>query len=113
MSHDPRLYLEDMQSACEKIQRYTKDMSLDAFREDDRTYDAVIRNLEILGEAARNLPDEIKIKYDQVEWRAIIALRNIVTHAYFSVKDEIIWDVVSNKVHPLQIKIEEILSEIG
>jgi uncharacterized protein with HEPN domain len=112
VSRDPGLYLEDMQTACDKILRYTEGMTFDEFTSDERTYDAVIRNIEILGEAAKNISDDIKAKYTHVEWRAIAALRNIVAHAYFSVKDEIIWDVVCNKITPLRNQVELILSEI-
>ena len=110
MSRDPNLYLEDIQNSCDKIIHYTSGMTFDDFTCDDRTYDAVIRNLEIVGEAAKNIPEELKRKYSQVEWRAIGALRNIVAHEYFGVKDEIIWDVVINKIPVLREHIQQILT---
>jgi uncharacterized protein with HEPN domain len=76
-------------------------MSLEQFRQDDRTYDAVIRNLEIIGEAARNIPVETQSRYPQIEWRSIAAFRNIVAHEYFGIKDEIVWDIVTNKIPEL------------
>lgn len=91
--------------------RYIDGMEFSEFSADERTYDAVLRNLEIIGEAARNIPEEIQQQYPRVEWRAIAALRNIVAHAYFSVKDEIIWDVISNKVPALLEQVEQILKE--
>ena len=69
MSREPRLYLEDMQTACRKIVHYTAGMSRQDFLRDDKTYDAVIRNLEIIGEAAKNVPEEIQKRY-QVEGRS-------------------------------------------
>ena len=110
MSRDPRLYLEDIQSSCQKIVRYTFGATLDSFRQDDRTYDAVIRNLEIIGEAAKNVPLELQACYPAIEWRAIAALRNIVAHEYFGVNDEIIWDIVTNKIPPLLSQIQSILN---
>ncbi len=87
MSRDMSLYLEDILEACQKIQRYTAGMSFSDFRGDERTYDAVIRNLEIIGEAARNVEPEFQERYPVIEWRSISALRNILAHGYFSIKD--------------------------
>lgn len=94
MSRDPRLYLEDIQTACRKIVHYTAGLSRQDFLQDDKTYDAVIRNLEIIGEAAKNVSEEIQKLYSVVQWREMIALRNIVAHAYFGMNDDIIWDLV-------------------
>ncbi len=112
MSREPRLYLEDMQTACRKIVHYTAGMSRQDFLRDDKTYDAVIRNLEIIGEAAKNVPEEIQKRYEVVQWREMIALRNIVAHAYFGMNDDIIWDLVQNKVPELFVLITQILTEL-
>ncbi len=111
MSRDALLYLEDIRTSCNKIIRYTEGMTFEAFKVDDRTYDAVIRNLEIIGEATKNVPDEFKGKFPSIEWRAISALRNIVAHEYFGIKDEIIWDIVINKIPSLLDQIDRILAE--
>jgi len=113
VSRDPALYLEDMETACSKILRYISGMTLSDLIKDDRTYDAVVRNLEIIGEAVKNVPMEIKNQYPQVEWRAIGALRNIVAHEYFGVKDEIIWDILENKIPVLRTQVQLILHEMG
>ena len=112
MSRDSRLYLEDIQLSCRKILRYTENLDFDEFISDDRTYDAVFRNLEIIGEAARNVPEPIRVRQPEIDWRAIAALRNIVAHEYFGIKDEIIWDVIRNKVHPLLVAVNTILGEL-
>lgn len=111
MSRDPSLYLEDIVEACEKIQRYTRGMTFDQFVEDERTMDAVVRNLEIIGEASRHIPEELTCQYPEVEWGRIVALRNIVAHEYFGVDEEIIWDVVQNKIPRLLEQIQRILQE--
>ena len=111
MSRDVALYLEDILTSCNKIIRFTSGTTFETFKTDDRTYDAVIRNPEIIGEAAKNIPVEFHRKYPQVEWRGIGALRNIVAHEYFGVKDEIIWDVVVDKIPVLQKQIEQILTQ--
>jgi uncharacterized protein with HEPN domain len=109
MSRDVRLYLEDIQLSCQKIIRYTAGMSFDAFLKDDRTYDAVIRNLEIIGEAARNVTTEFQADHPEVTWRKTTALRNIIAHEYFGVKDEIIWDIIQKEIPELGGRIQSIL----
>jgi uncharacterized protein with HEPN domain len=112
MSRDPRLYLEDMQTACRKIVNYTFGMVRQDFLQDDKTYDAVIRNLEIIGEAAKNVPEEIQKRYSNIQWREMIALRNMVAHAYFGMNDDIIWDLIQNKVPELFTLITQVMSEM-
>ena len=87
-------------------------MTCEDFIRDERTYDAVVRNLQIIGEVVKNVPMEFRDKYKQIEWRKIAGLRDILAHAYFSVEDEILWDVVENKVSILIEQIREILLEL-
>jgi uncharacterized protein with HEPN domain len=94
MSRNPRLYLEDIQHSCAKILRYTSGLSFEQFRKDDLIYDAVLRNLEVIGEAAKNVPGEMRLQFGFVEWRKISGFRDIVAHQYFSVTDSIVWDIV-------------------
>ena len=79
------------------------------FCNDPKTIDAVIRNLEIIGEAARRLPEEIRIKYPDVGWHKIISLRNILIHEYPGIDLETIWDIIENKLLPLEKQVKEIL----
>lgn len=113
MSRDVLLYLEDILTACQKILRFTSGMTMDGFILDDRTYDAVIRNLEIIGEAAKEIPDHLKEANPEVDWRAMIALRNIVAHEYFGILNEIIWDIVRNEIPLLSQKIEKLIDNSG
>lgn len=85
-----KLFLEDILEAIEKIEKYISNMDFEIFKKDDKTVDAVIRNMEIIGEAARNIPDNIKSKYTEVPWREIIDFRNRITHGYFGISLSII-----------------------
>ncbi|MGA1410089.1 MAG: DUF86 domain-containing protein [Prochlorotrichaceae cyanobacterium] len=108
MSRNLVLYLDDIISSIDKIQRYTVNMSQADFIIDDRTFDAVIRNLEIIGEAVKQIPNDIRDRYPQIDWRKIAGLRDILAHAYFAVDDEIIWDIIKNKLDDLRQCIIEI-----
>ena len=80
------LYLEDILKSVAKVSRYTDGMSFEDFLADERTFDAVVRNLEIIGEAAKNVPPEVRECYPDIEWRKIAGLRDILSHTYFKVK---------------------------
>ncbi len=101
MSREYRLYLKNILEAQERIREYTKEMTYKEFAQSKITVDAVIRNLEVIGEAARKLSPEIKKKAFDIEWRKIVAMRNVLTHEYFGVNSKIVWDVIQNKVEPL------------
>jgi uncharacterized protein with HEPN domain len=101
VSRDWRLYWDDIIGACEKIKRYTAGLDRDAFIADDKTGDAVIRNLEVIGEAAKHLPPEARELASDIEWKKICGFRDFLIHAYFGVDPDIVWSVVSDKVPEL------------
>lgn len=101
MSRDLRLYLDDILEAIAPIRRHVGRMDFDAFRADEKTVDAVIRNLEVNGEAARNLPESLRTVVSEVEWRKRVALRNLLIHEYFGISLEILWDILQHKLDSL------------
>ena len=111
MPRDYRLYLDDILEAVAKIERYVAGMDLDAFAGDERTADAVVRNLAVIGEAARALPAEAKAKTPEIEWEKIVGLRNILTHEYFAVSLAVVWDIVHGKLGQLREASQRLLDE--
>ncbi len=98
MSRNWELFLNDIEISATKIMRYTQDMNLQTFIHNELVYDAVLRNLEIIGEATKQIPPEIRQRFPSINWRGITGLRDILAHAYFALDDETLWDIVKNKV---------------
>lgn len=111
MSRDYRLYLDDMQQALTRIIRYVGTQDYATFAANEQAVDAVVRNLEILGEAVKHLPDSIRQRHPSVPWNQIAGLRDIVAHQYFSVSLPIIWDVVQNEAPALLNSVKAMLQE--
>ena len=109
MSRDYKAYLMDIVESISKIKEYTKDVTREEFFRNKLLQDAVVRNLEIIGEAVKKIPAEIKNAKPDVEWRKFAGLRDILIHAYFGIDVEIIWDVISHKICILEKHIKDIL----
>jgi len=111
MPRDYRVSLDDILEAIERIRDYTGGMDLERFQADRKTVDAVVRNLEILGEAAKNVPPQVRALTPHVPWPKIAGMRDILIHAYFIVDCAIIWDVVENKLPDLKAAAACLLAE--
>jgi len=109
MSDRPiKLYVVDIKEAIRKIESYTKGMTFDSFKKDAKTIDAVTRNIEVIGEAAKHIPSEIRLKYVEVPWKEIVATRSKVIHEYFGVDEDILWKTVKEDLPLLKIQILDI-----
>ena len=106
------LFLKDIINAINKILNYTEKMTKEEFKNDDLTIDAVLRNIEIIGEAANNLSEEIYKENKNVPWGRMIGLRNIVIHEYFGVDLNIICQIITVNLPKAKLKIEEIINDI-
>lgn len=109
---NPALLLADILDAVGKIKKYTSGFTYDTFIEDSKTLDAVIRNFEIIGEAANKLPDEFRDKHFTIDWLRIIGFRNRIVHDYMGVDYKIVWAIIQNDIDKLLVDIENISKSI-
>jgi len=109
---EPELLLEDIIESIQKIKSYTNGMSSKEFFEDDKTLDAVIRNFEIIGEAANRMPEEIRVNFNDVNWHRIRGFRNRIVHDYMGIDYAIVWEIIVNDLEELQQQIQHILGSI-
>ena len=109
MSRDPDLRLEDMIESIEWIESYIEDYNFQTFSADRKTVDAVTRCLEIIGEAAKHLPDSLTERQPEVPWRAICGFRDILAHSYFRAEDSIIWDAATKGLDILKPAVKSML----
>jgi uncharacterized protein with HEPN domain len=107
-----RLYAEDILQCMEKIEKYLKDMSYAAFEKNDLVVDAVLRNLEVIGEAAKNVPAGVRKKHPEVPWKKMVGLRNIAIHEYFGVDKSIIWEIATKNLPETKRDMENLLKEL-
>ena len=95
---DYTLFFEDIIESLERIEIYTKDLTYKRFRDNMMAVDAVLRNLEVIGEADKNIPKNIREKYPGVEWSEAIGFRNVLIHDYFGIDIEAVWDTVNKNI---------------
>jgi len=106
-----RAYLQDMLEAIQRILAYVDGLDYEAFREDYKTQDAVLRNLEVLGEAAKRIPTEIIEQYPELPWQAMARTRDRLIHHYFGVNLDIVWGIVELELPDVVAKLGEILNQ--
>ena len=112
MPRDSSVYLEDILTATARITSYVEGLSRESFGSDLKTVDAVVRNLEIVGEAVKQVPAAVRQKAPDIEWTKIAGLRDVLIHAYFGIDLDIVWDVVKNKVPDLAQRVKILLGRI-
>lgn len=105
-------YLQDILEAATKARQFVKDVDFEAFRANEEKVFAVIRALEIIGEAAKNIPKSICGRYTEIPWEDIVGMRNKVIHNYFGVDLEVIWKTLHEDLPPLQVAVAKILEDL-
>jgi uncharacterized protein with HEPN domain len=110
MSFEPREYLQHILAEADYLIGSSRGLSFDRFERDETLRRAFVRSLEVIGEAAKKLPEEYRAKHSQVEWRAMTGMRDRLIHAYFGTDYSLVWDVVVNKIPALRGQIDLILN---
>ena len=108
-----RFYVTDMIEFGEKVRAYTAEMDQAAFVADARTYDAVLRNLELIGEAATHVPVTLRNAHPEIPWRAIIGMRNRLAHGYLTIDDDLVWTMIEDAIPALLPALRRFLEMIG
>jgi len=105
------IFVIDILESIEKIEKYILRLSYEEFIKDSKTKDAVVRNLEIIGEAAKVISKDVQKRYEDIQWAQIVGMRNRLIHGYFVVDYKIVWHIVTNELPDLKRKMEKILKE--
>lgn len=105
------LLLEDISEAIGKIERYIDGLTVESFRRDEKTADAVVRNLEIIGEAVNRLPGDFTRLHPDIEWKKIIGLRHRIVHEYFGVDLDLVWQIIKNNLPEFKKELSRIFPE--
>lgn len=101
--------IRDILDAITEIQKFTRDMDFETFREDDKTIRSVEVNFIIIGEAANQIPEEMEEKYSEIPWSLMRAMRNRIVHVYFQIDKKMMWDTIQNDLPPLIPELEKLL----
>ena len=107
------LYLKDILAAIESIESFIAGMDLEAFQMDDKTTSAVMRKLEIIGEAVKQIPDEVRQKHSQVPWKEMAGMRDKLIHFYFGVDYQLVWKTVTERLPQVKQDIQNVLRKAG
>ena len=108
---DYKLYLRDILKALESIEKFVEGMDFEEFQKDDKTSSAVVRKFEIIGEAAKRVPEHIKQEYQQVPWKEMAGMRDRLIHFYFGVDYNLVWITIKERIPQIKPLIKKILGE--
>ena len=106
------LLIDDITSCCSKILEYTTGMNFQNFENDSKTFDAVIRNFEIIGEASNRISENEKEKFENIDWHKLRGMRNRLIHDYEGINPELIWDTIQNRIPELLVELNKIKNKL-
>ena len=111
-SRDQILFLEDILESIKFIDQYICDLDYADFINDRKTFDAVLRNLEVIGEAAKNISEQVKSSNDNINWKGMAGMRDKLIHGYFGVDPEIVWETIQTRLPEIKTQIQDILKDM-
>jgi len=109
MKRDSKLYIKDILESINAIEKFVRGMSFNEFAKDDKTSSAVIRKFEIIGEATKNVPEEVKKKFPNIPWKEMAGFRDKLIHFYFGIKYELVWNTIKIELPRLRPELEKVL----
>lgn len=112
MKRSTEIYIKDLVEYMERAEKHIKNFQLEQFLKDDKACDAVIRCIEVIGEATKNIPEEIRIRYPSIQWRDLAGMRDKIIHSYFTVDFETVWLVVKDDIPRLKPKLKKVLEDL-
>ena len=112
MKRNYRLFLEDISARIGKINIFISDMNFDEFVKDDKTVSACIREIEVIGEATKQIPQEVRNRFSELPWSLMAKMRDKLIHWYFEIDEEIVWNVATKKLTQIKIQIDNIIKEL-
>lgn len=110
---DYTLYLKDILAAIDSIEEFITGMDLDTFQTDDKTSSAVMRKLEVIGEAVKQIPENIRLRYSQILWKEMAGMRDKLIHFYFGVDYHLVWRTIKERLPQIKQEIQRILQDAG
>jgi uncharacterized protein with HEPN domain len=113
MKKDFRDYIADILNAIQEVEEFTRGMNFNTFLKDKKTINAVIRSLEVMGEAAKRIPEDVKEQYSDIPWKRMAGMRDKLIHEYSGVDLEIVWLVIKEEVPPIKPLIEKLFNDMG
>ena len=112
MNRDLKLFIYNIMDSIENIESFLKEISKESFFKDGLRQSAVIRQLEVIGEATKNIPDSFRKKYPEIPWKKIVGLRDIIIHTYFEIDLDITWEIIKKDLPNLKSKILKIKKDL-
>lgn len=110
---DVRLFLSDILDAIAKVEKYTAGLSFGDFQGNDMVVDSVTRNLEIIGEAAKQIPMDLRAQYTAIDWKRVCGFRDVAIHMYFAVDVEIVWTISTQQLEQLKQVVEQMFRDLS